>query len=221
MNTILNWNMTPPGLWRYRIEGIKDPEAAMVKGYYAYNDLEAEVIRRLNSNHLPVPPDLRQSIVDQLCATLPEGWCSDGSILSRLGATVSHEFARVLQGTTTLLDWWIGDNRAKVSPVEADRRASICSGCSFNAPVAGCTNCNKGAISSLAQKIVGGQPTAHDASLAACAICGCDLKAKVWIPMATLQRHLTASQLAQFPPAHNGFPGCWLRPTESATLPTP
>lgn len=228
MNELLNPNMTVPGLYRYRIEGIKDPEVAMVKGYYAYNDLEAETIRRLKANHLPVPTDLRQRIIDQLCATLPEGWCSDGSMLSRLGANISHEFFRVVQGTTTLFDWYVSDGRKKVPIQEANRRAAICTGssgattpCAFNSPPAGCTNCNKGALSAITQKIVSGQPTVHDASLTSCAICGCDLKAKVHLPLATLQRNLTASQLSQFPPAHSGFPGCWLRPEEPDKLPTP
>lgn len=219
MNSILNWNMTPPGLWRFRIEGIKDPEVAMVKGYYGYNDLEAEVIRRLKANHLPIPTDLRQRIVDQLCATLPDGWCSDGSMLSRLGSSVSHEFARVLQGTSTLIDWFVSDNRAKVSLEEANRRASICVGCDFNAPVAGCASCQKASLNTLVNKIVGGQPTSYDASLHSCAVCGCELRAKLWIGLETLQRNMSKAQLAQLPPAHNGFQGCWLRPEEPATLP--
>lgn len=213
--------MTPPGLWRFRIEGIKDPEVAMVKGYYGYNDLEAEVIRRLKANHLPIPTDLRQRIVDQLCATLPDGWCSDGSVLGRLGTAMSHEFSRILQGTTTLVDWFVSDNRAKVPIEEANRRASICVGCVFNAPVAGCANCQKNSLNNVAQKIVGGQPTAYDNSLAACVICSCDLRAKVHLPLATLQRNMTAGQLAQLPPAHNGQPACWLRPEEPAIMETP
>lgn len=221
MNELLNPTMTPPGLYRYRIEGITNPEVALVKGYYGYNDLEAEVIKRLKSNHLPVPPDLRQKIIDQLCASLPAGWCSDGSMLSRLGANISHEFARVLQGTATLVDWWVSDGRARVPLDEADRRASICAGCEFNAPPAGCTNCNKGAIANITQKIVGGQPTKHDAALQACSVCGCDLKAKVHLKLETLQRHMSKAQLAQLPPARNGKQACWLRIEEPATIETP
>lgn len=213
--TLNNWGMTPPGLWRYRIEGIADPVIAWVTGFYAYNDLEAETLRRMKANGIPAPPDLRQRVVDQLCPQLPPEWCNDGTLMGRVGAAFSHEFTRVMQGTTTLIDWWVSADRAKVPQEEADRRASICSTCPFNSQPAGCTTCNRGVLATLAAKVVGGQPTRHDASLQACSICGCELKAKVWLPLEVLRRHLSTGQMAQFPPPHTGFPGCWLR--EEAT----
>lgn len=219
--TINNWNMTPPGLWRYRIPEIADATVAWVKGFYAYNDLEAEIHRRYKANGIGVPADLRQLIVEQLCQTLPEGWCNDGSLLSKIGTAISREFNRVVQGTTTLLDWWVSSGRRKVPLEEANRRAAICATCVFNAEPAGCTNCNKGVLPNLAKAIVGGEPTAYENSLQSCFVCGCALSAKVHLPLDVLKAHIKPAQLAQFPPPHPGFAGCWLRTDESATVPTP
>src|SRR2546429_180728 len=99
-----NPTMTPPGLFRYRV-----PETGqMIKEFYAYNDLEDAVVKHYRANKLAVPSDLRQLIIDQLCAQLPQGWCKDGTkgFVGFVRGLVA-EFQRILMGTTTLADWLI------------------------------------------------------------------------------------------------------------------
>lgn len=204
---VRNYTETPPGLWRYRV-----PETGIwVKDFYAYNDLEAEVLRHYKANGKGAPSGLRQSIIDQMCQQLPEGWCHDGNRWLAIGQRFAAEFQRVLTGTTTLVDWWINAGRQRVSQEEADRRAEICSTCIFNQLPQGCTACNGKALRDLANQIVGGSATAFDSTLQACQICGCELRAKVWLPLDVLQRHIPAAQLAQFPPPNGAYKGCWLR----------
>lgn len=210
--TINNWNTTPPGMWRFKVA----QTGHWLRDFYAYNDLEDAARAYYKANALPFPSDFRQQLVDQMCDTLPPGWCKNGGRLADVGAAFSHEFQRVLQGTATLVNWFLA-GREKVPSVEAERRAIICATCIFNRAPQGCTACNVGAVTKLVQQVVGGVPTSQDAKLLACQICGCDLKAKVWLPLAVLQRHIPAKQQEQFPPAYRGFAGCWLR--EPSALP--
>lgn len=210
--TIRNMNETPPGRWRHRIEGIAGPQA-WVSEFYAYNDLEEEVVKRYRANGKEVPSDLRQRIIDQMCQQLPDNWCQcgDRTQYSMWFRNAVHEFARVFQGTATLVDWFVAGNREKVSPDVAEYRADRCSTCVFNQPPQGCTTCNQKSLRSKVNEIVGGSATKYDLALNACAICGCELKAKIWLPKEILLRHMSEQQIAQLPPAHNGFKGCWLK----------
>jgi hypothetical protein len=208
--TFNNPNVTPPGLYRYRIPELTG-EAATVKDFYAYNDLENEVIARYKRNGIGIPSDLRQQITDQLCQQLPKGWCRDGTGLFGYFRTLLHEFQRVLQGTITLADWWIAAGKKRVSTEEIQRRSAICQQCAFNQPPTGCSGCNMAALNRIIEAAVGNDRLPSDAGLEACAVCGCSLKVKTRLPLDVLQRHLTDEQKMQFPPAHNGWPGCWLR----------
>lgn len=211
--TFNNPNVTPPGLYRYRIPELTGP-AAMVTDFYAYNDLENEVVARYKRNGKPVPSDLRQQITDQLCQQLPPGWCRDGTGLFGWAKQLLHEFQRILQGTITLADFWIREGKKRVSTEEIIRRSAICQGCAFNQPPTGCATCSMGALNRIVEAAVGGDRLPSDAGLEACAVCGCSLKVKSRLPLDVLQRHLTNEQKLQFPPAHGTFPGCWLREQE-------
>lgn len=212
--TFKNFTETPPGLYWYRVPdtGQRIPPT---DGFYAFNDLEEAVAKHYRANAKVVPSDLRQQLIDQMCQHLPDGWCRDGNRILSLGVSLQNEFNRILQGTTTLVSWWL-TGRQKVEPAEAERRASICSKCVFNQPIVGCSACNSNALQGLVNQVVGSHPTTVDATLNACQICGCSLRAKVWLPLDLLVKHMPEAQRAQFPPAHNSFPGCWLR-AESTT----
>ncbi len=211
--TFNNPNVTPPGLYRYRIPELTGP-AAMVTDFWAYNDLEAEVAARYRRNGLAVPGDLRQQITDQLCAQLPKGYCRDGTGLFGWAGQLLASFQRILSGTITLADFWIASGRKRVSTEEIERRSTICQGCAFNQPPTGCTGCNLAALNRIIEATVGGDRLPSDAGLESCQICGCGLRPKVRIPLDVLQRHLTDEQKRQFPPGNGQWPGCWLREQE-------
>ena len=205
-----NPNECPPGQFRYRIPELQG-EVAWVKGYWNYNDLEKEVLRRYKANSITAPSDLRNQIMTQLCEQLPPDRCTDTDRIRSWGRDLARAFDRVMQGTSTLLDWLVRGNREQVPDEEASRRAAICATCIFNADPEGCSQCNMKALRSLADAIVGGNRQPWDAQLKSCGICGCTLSAKVRLPLDVLRRHLKPEQLTQLPPAYPGFAGCWLR----------
>lgn len=211
--TFNNPNVTPPGLYRYRIPELTG-EAAMVKDHYAYNDLESEVIARYKRNGKSPPGDLRQQIIDQLCPQLPKGWCRDGTGLFGYARELVYEFQRILQGTITIADWWLSTGKKRVSTEEIQKRSAICQQCVFNQPPTGCASCSMGALNRVVEAAVGNDRLPSDAGLEACTICGCNLRVKTRIEKEVLLRHIPESQKMQFPPAHNSFPGCWLREDE-------
>lgn len=207
-----NFQTTPPGMWRYRV-----PETGRwIKEFYAYNDLEAEIVKHYKANSLTAPADLRQRIVEQMCEQLPPGWCKDGSGLIGFVRGLLHEFQRVLQGTSTLVDWWIKGGKQRVSDAEVIRRTEICGKCIFNQPPVGCTACNIAALNKVVESAMGIDRLPSDSQLESCQVCGCTLRPKTRMPLDILLRHITEKQLAQFPPAHDNWPGCWLRETPPA-----
>jgi hypothetical protein len=166
----------------------------------------------LKSNSLPVPPNLRALIEDQICERLSGNlsWCNNGNIASTEEINASRRgwafsFEHVKTFTATMIDWWVNGGE-RVSDEIISERAKVCSGCPNNTHPPGCTSCSSGVIRGIVARIVGGHSHPMDVNLRACAICGCDLRAKVRIPQDTLTRNMPKEKLAVLPPF------CWLKP---------
>src|SRR5437773_168592 len=160
-----NPNMTPPGLFRYRV-----PETGQwIRDIYAWNDLEDAIVKHYKANHLAVPSDLRQLILDQLCAQLPQGWCRDGT-KGFVGFVrgLMHEFQRVLMGTTAIADWILTEGGKRVDDAEAMRRGEVCKRCVFNQPPIGCSTCSIAALNKIVEKFLAGQSLPIDSQLESC-----------------------------------------------------
>jgi len=71
-----------------------------------------------------------------------------------------------------------------VSQEEAERRAKICSTCPKNQSVKGCWGC--GGIIKAVTEYLGKKTTSRDRALESCAVCGCVLRAKVWLELGTI-----------------------------------
>lgn len=92
-----------------------------------------------------------------------------------------------------LLNWALTGGKL-VDQNTANIRAAICAGCFNNKPTneikkGGCSSCNKmGGIvlNSIRDKIISGKKTTSEGKLLACALCGCDLRIKVWVPLQVL-----------------------------------
>ena len=94
---------------------------------------------------------------------------------------------------------WMATRADFVSPEEAERRASICSGCPENVPASGCAGCTN--LVSLVTSVIGGRETSKDEVLENCNVCGCANKAQVHIPLEVLAKGLTSDM---------AFPSiCW------------
>lgn len=174
----------PPGGFRY-----KDPSTGRVITGPTYRDWVNAVKKHKVANNLPVTGQLEADMQEQLCLQMPPGWCVREDGASYAGGTPDgFSISQVFTGTAALVDWYLSGKK-KVSRDTAQARANICGPCPFNQQPAGCSSCNQGKILGLVSKIVGGEQLDGDAKLNACTLCGCSLKAKVWLEAEVLQRH--------------------------------
>ena len=198
---------TPPGSWRFLVK----ETGKWFRNYVALADLISALRKHYTANELPIPADLQQQIIDQMCPDLPAGWCEFAghptaeSLLSRY-----LTFKDVLAGTKTLLSWQL-QGRPRVSKQEAEGRAAVCVRCQYNVQPGGCPSCNS-PLHQVVNAFVGGSKTNQDDNLRACKICGCSLKAKVWFPVDLIRENMPEGQQDLFPQ------WCWLaRPAPQPT----
>lgn len=87
----------------------------------------------------------------------------------------------------------------------ANARASVCSTCQFNVAFAGTCGGGCGPLVDIVRSIRAGRTTPYDATLKACAICGCSTEAHVWPRMDILDKGLNDETRAKF----SKVPWCW------------
>lgn len=160
---------------------------ALLKGS-DFRDLVNTVIRYRNANGLPVEPNVKRQVENQVCMALPEGeaakrcrflnpddglnppemrkWKSGKALLINFGKAVLTVVEETLKGTDV-----------HVSKEEANRRALLCSQCRFNVPLANCWSC--GELGSVYRKVRGGLSTKYDNLLQSCDVCACENKTQV------------------------------------------
>lgn len=156
-----------------------------------------KVIFERKERNLPTE-DVLKEVEEYLCSQLP-------SLCQRriTGMMVKKEYTKAdvlafiesVKGTLT--------SGGVVSEEEAARRANVCLTCPYNLRLAGCEGCN--GISSLVFKLLGARRITNMGALKACGICGCSLKAKIWVPKETLQK------TSQIQATQGQFPSwCWV-----------
>lgn len=172
------------------------PEDGYVAHGWTYNDWVAAGGAHCQANRYDIP-DLAQKMEEQLCKTLPPGWCNyDDPNRARPSTVLGWE--DVMQGTRTMAAW-VASGARYVPQTEAERRAQICARCYLNVHVSGCAACH-----ALVETIVKDVHTRYDSFLKACACCKCLLRAKVHFPMDVLDRE--NSRVQELYPEH-----CWLK----------
>lgn len=185
-------SVCPPDGFRYVF-----PEDGFIAHGWTYDAWVSCAASHVQANNLPHHELLSEQMEEQLCRTLPPGWCSyDDPNAPRV--STSLDWNAVKDGLTTFARW-IAKGCKYVSQGEADRRALICSRCYLNVHVDGCAACH-----AAVQEITKGKHSAHDYALRACAVCKCLLKAKVHFPMDILDRENPKRQ--ELYPEH-----CWLK----------
>ena len=188
----------PPDGYRYVF-----PEDGYLVHAWTYADWLQFALSHLAANkgsaffpdHI-TPEQLAGRMQDQLCKTLPPGWCLFDDPSRRRPSTVIY-FSDVTAGLKTFARW-IASGMNYVTQAEADRRAAICAKCYLNVDVQGCSGCAK-----AVKEVIGDKKTKHDFALRSCAVCKCFLKAKVHFPMETLDT--TPGKVQGMYPGH-----CWL-----------
>lgn len=152
----------------------------------------------VKNGHL-VPLDLQEKIEDQMCLSLPPGWCEYDNP-NRVRPNTALTWADVRSGIQVFSDW-MGKGLPYVSQEEANRRAKICGNCPLNVTVTGCSACHK-----LAAQVTANVSTPYDESLKACGACSCLLRAKVHFPLDILEKNTTNVARAVYPQVE----WCWL-----------
>jgi cytochrome c553 len=198
---------TPPGGFKFFVA-----ETGEWFESRSFATLVDRVKAHLRANNLSIPLNLEEIAEDQRCQHMPDGICyeADNTVIwktaPRPGSKLYRtDFHMILSGTQTLASWVLQDGKKKVDQSVADSRAATCATCHFNTDIEGCTTCSMGGLNRLVNSIVGAEATSSDARLKACHICGCSLRAKVWCPTETLQRHMPPDRLGCFPD------WCWMR----------
>lgn len=200
---LLTFSESPPYL-RYHVPETGQTVPASHMSVHNYHDLRDAVVAHLKANGKPVPGDLDVLIQDHICKQIPERFCADEHGARRSGGpNGSFDFSAILQGTRTLVNWFM-TGMERESESEIARRSAICAVCAFNRQPEGCTGCNMPTLMGVVNTVVGGRELPGDADLKGCAICSCALRAKVRLPLALLRKHTSLDQLSRFP-SH-----CWL-----------
>lgn len=120
---------------------------------------------------------------------------------------MSLTFFQTIQSFGQFINNWIAQGKPLVSQEIANARAAICASCHNNVATheikGGCSACQKGSmiLRKLKSTFIGSRTTPSDAKLKACALCGCPLQMKVWMPLAAMDSKVEEA---------NAFPTfCW------------
>jgi hypothetical protein len=186
------WGPCPPDGYRW-----VDPLDGWVSHAWDYGTWVQQAINHYQVNKREIPDDLGEAMQEQLCLTLPPGWCNyDDPNRPRVSPGLGWD--NVMEGLKTFA-LWMKQGFGFASRAEAERRALICSRCYLNVQVSGCSSCQK-----AVEETVGKRRTKYDFSLRACAVCKCFLRAKVHFPLDILDRE--NEKLQEVYPQH-----CWLK----------
>lgn len=189
--SLIKRSACPPDGFRY-----VDPIDGYVAHDWTYDAWVDNSRSHLQANNRAIPPDLEAQMEDQICKTLPVGWCNYDDP-NRPRPSTALGWNDVVSGLTTFARW-IATGLSYVSQTEAERRALICSKCYLNVNVEGCGACHKAVA-----EVTKSRSTKYDFALRACAVCKCLLKAKVHFPIATLNTSGNNQEL---------YPDfCWLK----------
>jgi hypothetical protein len=190
-------SLAPPGGWRYT-----QPETGFEFTASTLREVVRKVTAHREANGIAVG-DPSADIQDFVCAQLPIGSEDCTHVIEGDYALKTHftmeDVKRFVQAAVAALG-----SRGLVEQTEAERRAAICASCPLNTTIKGCWRC-KGMAEWLF-RLIGARRTAHGSRLNQCGVCGCAIKAKIWLPQDVAQQ---VSEGYTFPS------WCWLNDTSS------
>lgn len=158
--------------WRY-----VQPETALVFTAFSYWGLEEQVQKHRKAMGLDLSEGWKERFQDELCRQNETVPCI-GRAPSEKSRTLTLQDLRRFM--SAISNW----NGQLVPREEAERRAKICVGCPKNQSVRGCWGC-AGLLKQVVGFLQGQKGTTVDSALESCGVCGCVLRAKVWMPLNT------------------------------------
>lgn len=192
MLTLSNKMLVPPGGWRFVV-----PQTGTSLRAPTYASLYNEALVDLERHGIAAPLDYDQAFADELCR--------QGNAECEVIAPATNETRTLTAGDAIrflkVLRSWAGTRGELVTQAEADRRAEICAGCRYNVAITGCSVCQ--GIAGKIAEIIGSRESRFDNQLQGCAICACENKAQVHLPLEVLHKGVTPEM---------AFPEwCWKR----------
>lgn len=167
----------PPGNWRYRQE-----ETGHWMTGITFGSLIKKVAQHRQNNKLPMG-DVAKEIEEQICERMEAADqlanCDSGT---RYASSVGWQQVEAFLKTAGA---YVASGGALVSQSEAERRAAICAQCPLNVGMHGCSICR--ATIEVFRSSILKRSTEKDKDLRACGVCGCENKAQVHLPLATLR----------------------------------
>lgn len=158
-------------------------------------------LQERKANNVPVGLDFEKELERDLCASKPEEceWV-DAAVPRKRRLS----FQDVINGTRVLLNFKLSGSPL-VDHQEANRRAAICSTCTFNTVFDRPCGGRCGELNEIVLKIIGGQGTPYDDPSKSCGLCGCTTAAHVWLPLDILATGLNDDMKKAF----NSLSWCW------------
>ena len=196
-----NSSHIPPGhVFKYR-----DPDTKVLLLAGNFSALEQKVWTHRLANQLPpvsdtiIEDNAAQHVID---SGHPELVMDTEHDFIPVRPTLAMRLQQIKRGTLTITANLIRGNPL-VDQGEAETRAAICAGCSYNVNPIDCTSCNLGIVEALVKATVGNRKTNAHAKLKSCAACGCMNQVQIWYPLDVLQRFIPDTLNATLPTV------CW------------
>lgn len=176
-------NISPPGGWEYTF-----PETSWTAKHFDFNAFRKQVEQHALGNNLNLSPEWVEELLDKLCKQNGVKW---SKICERTGGRITVNplnFGTLMSFLNVMKKWAVDtlNGEEGLVPQEvAEERAAICATCPYNMALAtGCGSCVL-AVSRGIEAVIGGKKTSNDNILEgrACGICGCALKAAIWVPI--------------------------------------
>jgi hypothetical protein len=220
---------------------LKDKSLVPAKGWQALQE-DGVVVKALSlkqllfhveqyraANGLPVPPNIRRLVEEQICNAMEQQGkgeeCGRCMFLEdddkknppelRAWARGPRDLVNFAKAASVVLGEMAIGKPVCVSKQEAERRAAICSQCPHNVPIGNCWGC--GELGRLFRSVQGGLSTSNDPKLESCDRCGCNLRTKVWVSEEALSKveGLQGIKAEEFPS------WCWRKEAGETITPAP
>lgn len=193
MQRLIDQSTVPPDGYRYL-----QPETRITIRAGDYWELFTQVGKHRKVNNIPLGPLWREEVEDQLCKTLPPGFCKEiDPTRKATGVLTRIHWEDLQRGMGVMIDW-ASQGRPHVADDVAESRAAICSRCYYNVALAsGCNACR--GIVNLVYRAIGGARTSLDPLLKQCAVCKCSNQAQVHFPIEVLAEATPDEMIPLFP----------------------
>jgi hypothetical protein len=181
LQRLIKTDIVPPNGYRFIV-----PETGCKIGdFHRMVDLLPAIEAHYQSNNIDLPPNWKEKVEDQMCRSLPAGWCSlsDGKDAVDLSSIMSADnIIKAIKSLAAMASTALKGEEVFVGQDEANIRASICARCYMNVDAGFCMGCGSmQQVTELVGKVRGSRTTDSDQFLSNCGICGCQNKAIVHV----------------------------------------